>query len=210
MATYDNLAKYYDGFLFIGPWLSVYHKQAIKFLLPFIKDNDVVLDAGCGTASFLKKLYKQNKTLKISGFDESPSMIKRAKKKKIPNAEFYIDNVRSLSLHGEYFNIITCIDSFYYFDQPEFLAICKKALKPGGFLFIDTLSVDHYKLVVKPWIWIFKMFSFGQNTKHLKLEQILSLAQANGLMLEAKKVLPFPLAPFCRRWLLVFKKQDNA
>lgn len=60
-SPYDNFAKYYDGW-FIGPFLKAHHKQAIKFIAPFVKDNSSVLDVGCGTGAFLKQLVKRKKT----------------------------------------------------------------------------------------------------------------------------------------------------
>ena len=66
-SPYDNFAKYYDGW-FIGSILKAYHKQAVKFISPYIKKDSAVLDVGCGTGAFLKQLVKKKWKLQPANF----------------------------------------------------------------------------------------------------------------------------------------------
>ncbi|MDO8524762.1 MAG: class I SAM-dependent methyltransferase [bacterium] len=206
-SPYDNFAKYYDGW-FIGPILKPYHKNAVKFISPYIKKNSAVLDVGCGTGAFLKQLVKKNKSsnLQIFGIDESKGMIKRALKKKIPNANFQIAQAESIPFPNDYFDLITCVDSFYYLNSEKFFTECRRVLKPGGLIFIDTISIDHYRPVVKPLLWFFKLFSVGAGTKHLKFEKMEALAKDNAFNVVQARSKNFPFALFCKTWQIIFKK----
>jgi len=206
-SPYDNFAKYYDGW-FLGPFLRAHHKQAIKFITPYLKNNSVVLDVGCGTGSFLKQLVKRNKdkNLKVFGIDASAGMIKRAVKKKIPNSNFQVAPAEDLPFPNDYFDLITCVDSFYYFNQPEFLANCHKCLKQNGYFSLNTISIDHRKIIIYPLLWLSKLFKIGQGMKHLKLQEIETLAIKKGFKIVKAQAKTYPISGFFKTWFVIFQR----
>lgn len=206
-SPYDNFAKYYDGW-FIGPFLKAHHKQAIKFIAPYIKANGTVLDVGCGTGAFLKQLVKRNKNsnLKVFGIDASQGMIKRAIKKKIPQANFQIAQAEDIPFPNDYFDLITSVDSFYYFNQPEFLADCHNCLKQDGYFFLNTMSIDHRKIIIYPLIWLVKLFKVGQGMKHLKFQEIETMAIRKGFKIIKAEAKTYPIAGFFKNWLIIFQR----
>jgi len=206
-SPYDNFAKYYDGW-FIGPFLKALHKQAIKFVTPYIKEKGTVLDIGCGTGAFLKQLVKKNKSLnlQIFGIDESSGMIKRALKKKLPGANFQIAKAEDIPFPSDYFDLITCVDSFYYFNQPEFLADCHNCLKQDGYFFLNTTSIDHRKILIYPLIWFAKLFKIGRNVKHIKFKEIETIAIKKGFKIIKAQAITFPISGFLKNWLIIFQK----
>lgn len=206
-SPYDNFAKYYDGW-FISPFVKALHKQAIKFVAPYIKESGTVLDVGCGTGAFLKQLVKRNKNsnLQVFGIDASAGMLKRALKKKIPNANFQIAQAEDIPFPNDYFDLITCVDSFYYLNSEKFFSECLRALKPGGFVFIDTVSVDHYKIFAKLSILFTRIFPVWQKAKYLKFQEIEAIAKVNGFKTIKSKAKIYPLTPYYKDWLIVFQK----
>lgn len=207
MATYDNFAKYYDGW-FLGPFLKALHRQSIKFIAPYMKENGTVLDVGCGTGAFLKQLVKKNKekNLKIFGIDESSGMIKRSLKKKLPNSSFQVAKAEDIPFPSDYFDLIVCIDSFYYFNHLEFFANCHSCLKPNGYFFLNTISIDQRKILIYPLIWFAKLFKIGRNIKHLKLQEIETIAIKKGFKIIKAQALTFPVSGFFKNWLIIFQK----
>lgn len=206
-SPYDNFAKYYDGW-FISPFLKAHHKQAIKFIAPYIKENGAILDVGCGTGAFLKQLVKRNKdkNLQVFGIDDSQGMIKRSLKKKIPNANFQIAKAEDVPFPNDYFDLITCVDSLYHLNPEKFFSECHRALKPGGLIFIDTVSVDHYKIFTKLSILFTRFFQVWQKAKYLKFQEIETLAKTNGFKTIKALAKNFPFAPYYKDWLIVFQK----
>ncbi|MFH0739609.1 MAG: class I SAM-dependent methyltransferase [bacterium] len=206
-SPYDNFAKYYDGW-FLSPFVKSLHKQAIKFVAPYIKNNSSVLDVGCGTGAFLKQLAKRNKNLnlKVFGIDASSGMIKRALKKKIPQANFQTAPAEDIPFPNDNFDLIACVDSFYYFNQPEFLANCHNCLKQDGYFFLNTLSIDHRKILTYPLVWFAKLFRIGQNTKHLKFQEIETMAIKKGFKVIKAEAKSFPISGFFKNWLIIFQR----
>ncbi len=220
-SPYDNFAKYYDGW-FISPFLKAHHKQAINFISPYIKNNSSVLDIGCGTGAFLKQLVKKNKpstqdfgelnraaqaeNLKIFGIDASSGMIKRALKKKIPNANFQIAQAEDIPFPNDYFDIITCVDSLYHLNPEKLFSECHRTLKPGGFIFIDTMSVDHRKIFTKISIFFTRIFQSWQKAKYLKFQEIETIAKANGFNTTRTQAKNYPYGPYYKSWLIIFQK----
>ena len=207
MATYDNIAKYYDGW-FIGPILKAHHKQAIKFITPFIKESGKLLDVGCGTGAFLKQLAKKNKNLNLQvfGIDESSGMIKRALKKKIPNANFQVAKAEDIPFPSEYFDSITCVDSLYHLNPEKFFSECSRVLMPGGLVFINTISIDHRKIFTKMSILLTRLFSVWRKAKYLKFQEIEAIAKTNNFKAIKSQAKSYPYGPCYKTWLIVFQK----
>lgn len=205
MATYDNIAKYYNG-LFTGPLLNLYYNQSVKFLGKYLQDNFSFLDVGCGTGAFLKQLYKKRKNLSLFGVDESQGMIKIAQKNHSQIANFQTAKAENLPFGAASINFVSTVNSFALFEKEGFANECRRVLKPGGFLFINTIAPEKAKVFSWGLILLIKILGVDQGSKYLNLEQIKNLLQNKGFELIEAKDKVSPYLPIYKNWLLVFQK----
>jgi len=98
--------------------------ELLRFIDP--KDDDVVLDVGCGSGENIILLSKVVK--KIIGVDFSEGMVKRAveriKEHKIQNAECFVRDVTDLQFEDNSFDKVVCVSVLQYLDDKS----CEKAL----------------------------------------------------------------------------------
>ncbi|XP_077995105.1 trans-aconitate 2-methyltransferase-like [Glandiceps talaboti] len=117
-----------------------------KFLAERIdwKEDDVVLDIGCGTGSFTKLIADRGNIKSITGYDISPAFIAVAKKEE-NNTEgktiYEVGDARDAkTLKSEWKNAFSkaiCIATFQFIDEKEaFLRNVCDCLKPGGVFFM--------------------------------------------------------------------------
>jgi ubiquinone/menaquinone biosynthesis C-methylase UbiE len=125
-------------------------QQAVISLLN-LKENDFMLDIGCGTGWALGQaanLIDDKGT--FYGVDLSEKMIDKAKEnfKGRGNFHFLRANAEGIPLEDNLFNIIICTNSFHhYYNQVKALKEMKRLLKYQGKLYILDPTVD---------IWIAK------------------------------------------------------
>ena len=100
---------------------------------------ETLLDVGCGTG-FLIDLMAKRKPAKYCGVDLSDEMIRVAKGKAIPGAEFVVGSADKLPYPDETFDIVTCSQSFHHYPYPEkAMREALRVLKPGGlYILSDT------------------------------------------------------------------------
>jgi len=105
----------------------------IKPLLKYIKENDKVLDLGCGNGRLYQIL--KEKQGRYVGLDLSEELIKITKEK-YPEAEFLVGDMKKLPFGADNFDIIFCIAAFHHLKTAEerlqSLREMKRVLKPGG------------------------------------------------------------------------------
>lgn len=63
------------------PYYEVSQNLSVELLSKLLKQNGVVYDLGCSTASMLLKLYGLRKDLNLNGCDNAPKMLEIAKNK---------------------------------------------------------------------------------------------------------------------------------
>ena len=114
------------------------HERVIKFIVKYIlKENNTydglnILDIGCATGDFTKRLYELNKN--VIGIDISKIAIERAKTK-YNYIDFRNCSLPELHIQGRSFDLITCLEVIYYLDEhlkKNFLIEIKKLLNRGG------------------------------------------------------------------------------
>ena len=203
--AFDQIAKYHD-FLFM-PYYNRVYRKAIKMLLrnKALAENMKVLDIGTATGGFCAKLSKQVRNLDFVGIDQSPAMTRIAQKK-FPKAKFAVGVAESLPFPDRSFDLVSIIDALHYVqDQAKAFSEVHRVLKPNGFLFIYTPSIDQFFSKIS--LLSGKLLSPTENNiKPLKLFEIKKIAQAHGLEPTAQQLINwFPLF-FIKNWLLLLTR----
>jgi len=120
-----------------------------------IKENDRVIDIGCGTGRLIPLLWeKMNKKGKIYALDFSLQMLLQAKKKckNIP-VQFICGSAQNIPVKKNFFDLIIILSTFPHFeDKEKSLLEINRVLKVDGILWIvhldgrETLNKRHYEI----------------------------------------------------------------
>ncbi len=95
---YKEFAKYYDKF-----YQNKDYAKETNFLTNFLKQNDKIIDIGCGTGIHASLL--EQKGFKIDGLDLNKEMLDIAKTK--VHSNLYLQNVLDLNINQKYDVIIS-------------------------------------------------------------------------------------------------------
>lgn len=117
--------------------------KRIKVLLNFadIKNDSLVLDAGCGNGHILERIPEG----KLTGVDISAVQVKRAKEKIGSKAELIQTPVEKMPFPDKYFDRILCTEVFEHTLEPvSGLMEMRRVLKDDG---IISVSVPNEKLI---------------------------------------------------------------
>lgn len=131
------------------------HKIASRF----VKENDSILDVGCGSCSFFDSLKKFN-NLDLVGFDADKEALSTAKKKGYKTSS-------SLDIKKK-FNIITLSEVIEHMPPEQaFNTIkkCSELLEEKGLLIISTLNPND----------IFNLIQFWDTPDHVRPYTIIAL-----------------------------------
>ncbi|MBT4191842.1 MAG: class I SAM-dependent methyltransferase [Candidatus Diapherotrites archaeon] len=107
-----------------------------------LKGNEKILDIGCGSGTFTRKIAKQFPKVEITGMDISEKVISFAKKestkKKLKNTKFVISGINKIKTTGQ-FEVIIISHLIEHLEDPlDALREVKKKLAKNGRLFITT------------------------------------------------------------------------
>lgn len=103
-----------------------------------IKDNDVILDIGCGGGNAIKIMAEKNPYGKVCGVDYSELSVQSSQKrnKKAVSSgrvEVKQGTVSMLPYSKETFDIVTAIETIYFWEDPQkAFDEVKRVLKQGG------------------------------------------------------------------------------
>jgi ubiquinone/menaquinone biosynthesis C-methylase UbiE len=126
-------------------------KWGLKYLN--IKNNDSILDVGCGGGANISRILRKVSNLKLFGLDYSELSVKKSikhNKKAIDKKQCEIrqGSVSNIPYNDETFDIVTAFETIYFWpdiknDTKEILRV----LKPGGIFFIcnDVVHLDNEK-----------------------------------------------------------------
>lgn len=126
---------------------SSINAHIIEFLKNCSHKKAVLLDAGCGTGTRIKPIFKQFPRFTYYSCDICPEMVNLASTKKLFKKVF-LSSITKLPLKAKSVDIITCLfNTFGYLSSTAernlALAEFYRVLKPGGFLFIDVMNLWH-------------------------------------------------------------------
>jgi ubiquinone/menaquinone biosynthesis C-methylase UbiE len=133
--TYD------DGYDPVTP----VHRRFVGRLIETTPQNGAVLDAACGTGPYMGMVLEAGR--KVVGTDQSQGMLDRVKKKH-PGVRVGRSGLQELAFDGE-FDAAMCVDAMEHVppeDWPVVLENLRRALRPGGHLYLTVEQVDRGEL----------------------------------------------------------------
>jgi len=105
----------------------------IKPLIKYIKENDKVLDIGCGNGRLYHVL--KEKQVFYTGLDLSEELIKIAKTK-CPDTSFVVGDMKKLPFLADTFHAVFCVAAFHHLataeERLQTLREMKRVVKSGG------------------------------------------------------------------------------
>lgn len=67
----------------------------------------------------IRLLREKHPQMMLWGLDLSPEMIRRAKEKQIPHADFCVGDAEFLPYPDQSFDVVLCMQSFHHYPNPE-------------------------------------------------------------------------------------------
>ncbi len=150
-------------------------------------NNASVLDVGCGGGVLTEGIAKLGGS--VTGIDAASEAIKIAKEHaRENNLVIQYECLPIEEYEHEGFDVITCMEMLEHVQNPNLvLAHCKRLLKPGGFLFLSTISrtIKAYANVVVAAEYLFNILPKQTHdyTKFLKPSELLHITRALDLEL---------------------------
>jgi ubiquinone/menaquinone biosynthesis C-methylase UbiE len=133
--TYD------DQYGEIGPT----HRRFVADLLERYAPGGTVLDAACGTGKYFAMVLDAGR--RVVGTDQSTGMLARARAR-FPGVPLERVGLQELAFDAE-FDAVMCIDAMENIppeDWPRVVANLRRALRPGGHLYLTVEQVDDEEL----------------------------------------------------------------
>ncbi|MFN3301894.1 MAG: class I SAM-dependent methyltransferase [Patescibacteria group bacterium] len=148
--NFDKIAEHFSKTR-EEPW------EIMKLFLKYIKDNDRVLDIGCGNGRLYKLL--QDKSVRYIGIDNSKNLIEIAKKNfQLPI--FQVADALELPFKDEEFDAVFMIAVLPHIPSKELqakvLANAYRVLKKNGYFFLTCWNLFQPKLFFNNLIQRFK------------------------------------------------------
>lgn len=124
-----------------GAKISIEHMK--KFLLKYVKKNELILDIGCGSGDLLKSLKKDG-YVNLTGMDPSQESLDKLSESGINGIKRNIfepinDN------NGKYDTIISTCVMEHILDLNTFIDIVVQYLKPNGKFFVVVPAVEGFE-----------------------------------------------------------------
>jgi len=128
-----------------------YYLQAIELLT--IRDNDAVLEIGCGAGDAIRQIAEHHSRCRIDAIDFSPLMLKKAAR----NNREWLRKGRMHLMCGDFttydfrasrYTKILAINVIYFCDDPgAMFARCRQLLDPGGRIVLFMSSPERLRSI---------------------------------------------------------------
>ena len=132
---YDRAAARYDA-----RW-AAYVRWTLDLLgaRARIAPAERVLDIGCGTGTFVRRLLDRNPDQSVAGVDVSGGMLAEAQRKAgaAPNVRFVQASAEALPFEASSFDVVVTASALHYARRPDaVLAEAARVLRAGGRLVV--------------------------------------------------------------------------
>ncbi|MFA7685662.1 MAG: methyltransferase domain-containing protein [Candidatus Gracilibacteria bacterium] len=155
---YDNIAKEFDTTRKVE-W------ESFPLILPYIKDQDYIVDLGCGNGRVLSFLEK-HRNIKYLGIDNSKNLLKLAQENHA-KAQFIHADMLELPIESESVDTALAIASLHHIPSKELrrkaVQETNRILKNGGLYILTAWNLFQPKY--KKYIWLARLkwfFSLGK------------------------------------------------
>jgi len=151
-----------------------------------LQPGDQVLDLGCGTGWASRRMARQVTEGEIVGLDVADEMLKRAAlaSEGVRNVRYVWGSAEKIPAPDNSFTKVLSVESFYYYaDQGKALNELRRAMAPGGrlFILINLYKDNHYSL---RWVSELKV-----PVKALSEAEYIALLQKHGFeAVEARRI----------------------
>jgi SAM-dependent methyltransferase len=143
-ALYDHLAPAY--WVTFGVQPNTTHHEFVGKLVGRLPPGSCILDAGCGAGRYDGLLLEGGNT--VLGVDQAGSMLRRARdffpEQGFPRLRYEKRGLQEMDFEGQ-FDGAACIEAMEHVapeDWPGILASLRRALKPGGLLYLALDVAD--------------------------------------------------------------------
>jgi malonyl-CoA O-methyltransferase len=120
--------------------------------LPANFKPESILDLGCGTGWFTRKLGERYPEARITGADLAPGMLKHAETGGPTHATWLHADAEQLPLADQSADMIFSNLMIQWSSRPEvILAECRRVLKPGGIIAVSTLLDGTLRELEQAW-----------------------------------------------------------
>lgn len=140
---YHYLPRFENGFFFQHEYWSWGYRYLGRLQVVFDilgrEDFDSLLDVGCGDGRFLRETGQRFRNKKLLGIDYSETAIAWARMMN-PHLAFESRDLLAAPIFGEY-DVVTLLEVIEHLPPgslPDFLAVVRGLLKPGGRLILTT------------------------------------------------------------------------
>jgi SAM-dependent methyltransferase len=150
-SPYDSIADMYHAL-----WFDWYLPAAMpaleKLLFNQLKSGSSVLDVCCGSGHVTQELVRRG--YRVTGVDNSADLIALAQQQ-LPEAEFFVQDVRTLALSSSYDAAVSTFDSLNHIltldDLQHAFRRVKASLRPGALFVFDMNLHEAYTIDLKQW-----------------------------------------------------------
>lgn len=172
--------------------LDYFRNSRARNVKTYLKNNDSVLDIGCGNGGFLQSL-KNFGDYKLFGSELSEDSAKRALRNK--DIEMHIGELKDESFENGSLDLITLFHVFEHLSQPKStLSFIQKKLKANGYVVMSFPNIDSWqsKLFKGHWLHL-------DPPRHLflfKPSDFISIMEEMGFKLVREKFFSIEQNPF--------------
>lgn len=175
--------------------LHGYAERALSSRLPASGPADV-LDAGCGTGGFIRRLRALHPAWRWNGIDLSPLACRFARERVGAGVEIVEGSVTALPFADASRDAVTSLDVIYHVDDDVgALREFYRVLRPGGALVINVPA--------HPWLWSYHDVATHARRRYSRRDLLEKLQQTGFVAVRAThwNTLFFPLVAARRKLL---------